>query len=90
MKNTMLPKFLFADNSQETPDFLYVVHTREPRCIIRCDMEGLQVNQQIYWIDKAPPAAAELENLLREAETFMEKELDSQEDLFDKEFGTTR
>ena len=34
----MLPKFLIADNSQEAPDLVYVVHTEKPQCIIQCDM----------------------------------------------------
>jgi hypothetical protein len=82
----MLPKFLIADNSQEAPDLLYVVHTERPRCIIRCDVDDFQGNQKIYWIDKAPPAA-EVESLLEEAEDFFERELDNQEELYDEEFG---
>ena len=46
----MLPKFLIADNSQEAPDLVYVVHTEKPQCIIQCDMDGFYSNQKIYWI----------------------------------------
>ena len=48
----MLPKFLIADNSQEAPDLVYVVHTEKPQCIIQCDMDGFYSNQKIYWIDE--------------------------------------
>ena len=50
----MLPKFLIADNSQEAPDLVYVVHTEKPQCIIQCDMDGFYSNQKIYWIDEEP------------------------------------
>ena len=39
----MLPKFLIADNSQEAPDLVYVVHTEKPQCIIQCDMDGFYI-----------------------------------------------
>ena len=48
----MLPKFLIADNSQEAPDLVYVVHTEKPQCIIQCDMDGFYSNQKIYWIEE--------------------------------------
>ena len=35
----MLPKFLLADNSQEMPDMLYVVHNETPRFIVGSDIE---------------------------------------------------
>jgi hypothetical protein len=81
----MLPKFLIADNSQEAPDLLFVVHTGKPRCIIQCDIDGFRENQQIYWIDEKPRSARELEKFLAEAEDFFEKELENQEDLYDEE-----
>lgn len=81
----MLPKFLIADNSQEASDFLYVVHTEKPRCIIQCDMDGFYSNQRIYWIDEEPLCIDDVESLLEEAEDFFEKELDNQEDLYDEE-----
>jgi hypothetical protein len=82
----MLPKFLIADNSQEAPDLLYVVHTENPRCIIQCDPDDFRGNQKIYWIDEEPFSVDDVENLLEEAETFFEKELENQEDLYDEEF----
>ena len=74
----MLPKFLIADNSQEAPDLVYVVHTEKPQCIIQCDMDGFYSNQKIYWID-------DIETLLEEAEEFFETELENQEELYDEE-----
>lgn len=81
----MLPKFLLADNSQELPDTLFIVHTEEPRCIIECDIEDFHENQAIHWIDKQPKDSSEIEDLLDDAEIFLENELENQEDLFDEE-----
>jgi hypothetical protein len=82
----MLPKFLLADNSQELPDTLFIVHTRTPKCIIECDVEDFNSNQQIYWFDKTPEDQNIIEDLLDEAETFYNEELENQEDLYDEEF----
>lgn len=81
----MLPKFLIADNSQDAEDIVYVVHTRQPRCIIQCDLDGFYSNQQIHWIDDEPQRRDELDALLEEAEEFYETELDNQEELYDEE-----
>lgn len=81
----MLPKFLIADNSQESPDLIYVVHTESPRCIIQCDVEDFYSNQKIYWIDEEPLSLDDVEALLEEAEDFFERELENQEELYDEE-----
>lgn len=81
----MLPKFLIADNSQESPDLIYVVHTESPRCIIQCDVEDFYSNQKILWIDEEPLSLDDVEALLEEAEDFFERELESQEELYDEE-----
>ncbi len=81
----MLPKFLIADNSQESPDLIYVVHTESPRCIIQCDVEDFYSNQKIHWIDEEPLSLDDVEALLEEAEDFFERELENQEELFDEE-----
>lgn len=81
----MLPKFLIADNSQEAIDFVYVVHTENPRCIIKCDLDGFFSNQRIYWIDEEPLSQDDIDSLLEEAEDFYEKELENQEDIYDEE-----
>ena len=81
----MLPKFLIADNSQESPDLIYVVHTESPRCIIQCDVEDFYSNQKIHWIDEEPLSLDDVEALLEEAEDFFERELESQEELYDEE-----
>lgn len=81
----MLPKFLLADNSQEMPDVLYVVHNENPRFIVGSDIEDFSVNQQIYWIDKEPSDKNLITKLLAEAEEFLEAELNNQDSYFDDE-----
>lgn len=81
----MLPKFLIADNSQESIDVVYVVHTEKPRCIIECDLDGFYSHQRIHWIDEEPLSLDDIDTLLEEAEEFYEKELDNQEDIYDDE-----
>ncbi len=83
----MLPKFLLADNSQEAPDTIYVVHNEKPRFIVESDIEDFWTNQKIYWIDDDPQNEDLVEQLLEETEAFLEDEFDSQEDLFDNEIG---
>jgi hypothetical protein len=83
----MLPKFLLADNSQELPDTIFVVHNEFPRFIVESDVDDFSSNQVIHWIDDQPNNEAEIEQLLAEAEDFMEEEFNNQEDLYDDEFG---
>jgi len=79
----MLPKFLLADNSQEMPDMLYVVHNENPRFIVGSDIEDFDVNQTIYWIDEKPKDKELIAQLLNEAEEFLEAELENQENYFE-------
>ena len=81
----MLPKFLIADNSQENPDFVYVVHTQKPRCIIQCDLDGFYNQLHIYWTDEEPSDQEEIDSLLEEAEDFYESELENQDALYEEE-----
>jgi hypothetical protein len=83
----MLPKFLLADNSQELPDTIFVVHNEFPRFIVESDVDDFSSNQIIHWIDDQPESESQIEQLLAEAEDFMEEEFNSQEDLYDEEFG---
>ncbi len=83
----MLPKFLLADNSQEKPDSIYVVHTEFPRFIVESDVDDFWSNQVIHWIDDQPANEVLVEQLIGEAEDFLEEEFDNQEDLYDEEFG---
>jgi len=82
-QETMLPKFLLADNSQEMPDMLYVVHNETPRFIVGSDIEDFAVNQTIYWIDEKPLDKALIAQLLEEAEEFLEAELENQDNYFE-------
>jgi len=79
----MLPKFLLADNSQDMPEMLYVVHNNAPRFIVESDIEDFSVNQQIYWIDQEPEDKDLIARLLEEAEIFLEAELENQESYFE-------
>ncbi len=81
----MLPKFLIADNSQELPETIFIVHTDEPRFIVESDIEDFSSNQMIHWIDEEPKKKSLIEDLLADAEDFLNIELESQEDLFDEE-----
>lgn len=81
----MLPRFLIADNSQETPDLLYVVHTQEPKFIVKSDVEDFWSNQEVFWLSDAPDSKDIIKQLLEEAEEFLENELESQENLFDED-----
>jgi hypothetical protein len=83
----MLPKFLLADNSQEAPDTIYVVHTETPRFIVESDIEDFWENQVIHWIDDDPQNEDFIAELLEQAEEFLESEFDNQESLYDDEFG---
>ena len=79
----MLPKFLLADNSQEKPDMLYVVHNETPRFIVGSDIEDFSVNQKIYWIDEECADKELVAHLLVEAEEFLEAELENQDTYFE-------
>lgn len=78
----MLPKFLIADNSQDTPGKLFVVHTEQPRFILEGDDDDFYENQEVYWIDE-PAGQDQIDELIGHAEDFLESELANQEDLYD-------
>lgn len=79
----MLPKFLLADNSLETPDTIFVVHTETPRFIVEADLDDFWSNQHIHWIDGEPTEDV-AEQLIEEAEDFLEREFENEE-LLDEE-----
>lgn len=81
----MLPKFLLADNSQETPDTIFVVHNETPRFIVESDIDDFQSNQHIHWIDEEPANEELVAQLLEEAEEFLENEFENQDYLDDDE-----
>jgi hypothetical protein len=80
----MLPRFLLADNSQETPDTIFVVHTKNPRFIIEADIDDFWSNQEIHWIDGEPGDEDLIAELVDEAEQFLEKEFEN-EDFLDED-----
>jgi len=80
----MLPKFLLADNSLETPETIFVVHTETPRFIIESDIDDFYSNQVIHWIDGEPGDEEMIADLVEAAEEFLEKEFEN-EDLLDED-----
>jgi hypothetical protein len=80
----MLPRFLLADNSLETPDSIFVVHTEAPRFIIEADIDDFESNQVIHWIDGEPGDDDLIARLVDEAEQFLEDEF-ANEDYLDEE-----
>ena len=83
----MLPRFLLADKSQEYPETIFIVHNEYPRFIVESDIDDFGANQVIHWIDDEPSNETLIEQLLNDAESFMEEEFDNQENLYDEEFG---
>ena len=82
----MLPKFLFADNSQESPDTIYVVHTESPRCVFECPLEEDFYDSHIlHWLDVKPDDTTLINDLITKAEKFLDDELENQEDLYDED-----
>jgi len=79
----MLPKFLLADNSLETPETIFVVHTKTPRFIVEADLEDFWSNQIIHWIDGEPGDEEMISDLIEAAEDFLEKEFDNEDLLAD-------
>lgn len=79
----MLPKFLLADNSMETPDTIFVVHTEAPRFIVEADIDDFWSNQVIHWIDGEPGDEELVGQMVEAAEEFLEKEFENEELLAD-------
>jgi hypothetical protein len=80
----MLPRFLLADNSLETPETIFVVHNEIPRFIIEADIDDFENNQEIHWIDEEPDDENLIAQLVIEAEEFLEKEFEN-EDFMDSD-----
>ncbi len=81
----MLPKFLLADNSQECPDTIFVLHTEEPKFIVESDIEDFWSNQKVHWFSEAPTSEEVIKALLEDAEAFLEEEFENQEALYGEE-----
>lgn len=56
----MLPKFLIADNSQEAPDLVYVVHTEKPQCIINVTWMAFTATRKFTGLTKSLSAQTTL------------------------------
>jgi hypothetical protein len=81
----MLPRFLLADNSLDTPETIFVVHNEMPRFIIEADIDDFESNQFIHWIDREPDDENLIMQLVREAEKFLEQEFENEEFLDSEE-----
>lgn len=81
----MLPRFLLADNSLETPETIFVVHNESPRFIIEADIDDFYSNQFIHWIDQQPADKELISQLVEEAEEFLEQEFENEEFLDEDE-----
>ena len=79
----MLPRFLIADNSQEQSGRLFVVHTATPRFILEGSEDDFSEDQVMHWIDDSNISDKEKEQLIIDAENFLDAELANQEDLYD-------
>lgn len=80
----MLPRFLLADNSQETPETIFVVHTETPRFIVEADIDDFWNNQVVHWIDGEPTEEV-AEELVGAAEDFLEKEFENELEMDDED-----
>ena len=83
----MLPKFLIADNPQEAPEFVYVVHNDTPRCIIQSHVSDFNYMQEIHWIDEKPEDKKPIDRLLAEAKEFWLVEMDSSDEEYEDDFA---
>ena len=81
----MLPRFLLADNSLDTPDTIFVVHTENPRFIVEADIDDFWNNQEIHWIDGEPGDENLIAQLIEEAEEFLEAEFANEDFLSDED-----
>jgi len=75
----MLPRFLLADNSLNTPETIFVVHTENPRFIVEADIDDFWNNQEIHWIDSEPDDKNLITKLIEEAEEYLEMEFANEE-----------
>lgn len=82
----MLPKFLIADNSQELPDNIFVLHTESPRFLVKFNLNDItDKNIETYWFDKAPDDKKIVEEFIKDSEEFLINELENQENFLDEE-----
>ena len=81
----MLPRFLLADNSLETPETIFVVHTENPRFIVESDVDDFWSNQEIHWLDGEPGDEKLIAKLIEDAEEYLENEF-ANEDFLDEEY----
>lgn len=80
-ENNILPTFLIADNSQETPENVYVVHTDFPRFIAQFELDDIEAEPVIFWFDETPENKDEVENFAGLAFNFLMDEMESQDSM---------
>ncbi|OFX44294.1 MAG: hypothetical protein A2046_13590 [Bacteroidetes bacterium GWA2_30_7] len=81
----MLPKFLIADNSQELPDNIFVLHTESPKFLVKFNLDDItDKNIEMYWFDKTPDNKKIVDELIKDSEEFLINELENQENFLDE------
>lgn len=81
----MLPKFLIADNSQELPDNIFVLHTESPKFLVKFNLNDINYqNIETYWFDKTPDDKKLVDELIKDSEEFLINELENQENFLDE------
>ena len=81
----MLPKFLIADNSQELPDNIFVLHTESPKFLVKFNLDDItDKNIEMYWFDKTPDNKKSVDELIKDSEEFLINELENQENFLDE------
>lgn len=81
-KKTNLPKFLIADNSQEEPDSIFVLHTQKPKFLVKFNLDDFEAKPDFFWFDEKPKDDAEIANFQKLAFNFFIEEMEHQ-DSFD-------
>ncbi len=80
--NNPVPKFLMAENTQEKPDLVYVVHTQTPMFVLANNIHDFEEEPIVYWLDQKPDDNAHIEELVEEAIEFINLEYEHQEAMY--------
>lgn len=87
-KLATLPRFMIAENTQEYPDLVFVIHNDSPRFMLQVDLEEEETDETvdiIHWIDPEPEDENFVDDLVDEAYDFLDDELENQDRLSEEE-----
>ena len=73
-----LPRFILGDNT-DFPDAIYVIHTEFPRFIINLEDDSIEWLENFDRTEKEE-LLTETENLIKEANTFYDREVERYQD----------